>query len=100
MADETNWWHVVEHMSDNDLDLLPFGFMKKYGTFVKSMIEHEKMVATEESKEFENRFEHVRLMNKLLTNEEKRQIEEFKADNLIHGENELDNYEMTGYLSR
>ena len=35
-----------------------------------------------------------------MTNEEKQAIEDFKADNLAHGENELGEYEMTGYLSR
>jgi len=35
--DENNWWHAVKAMSDEDLDLLPFGFLKKYGSFVKKM---------------------------------------------------------------
>lgn len=58
------------------------------------------MVNTEDSKAFEGRFEEIRGLHKLLTNEEKQQIEDFKADNLAHGENDMDDYEMSGYLSR
>lgn len=39
--DENNWWHMVKTLSEEDLDLLPFSFLKKYGSFVKKMKEHE-----------------------------------------------------------
>ena len=100
VKDETNWWHTLKTMSDEDLELLPYSFMKKYGSFVKKLKEYEIMVKTEESKAYKGRFEEIRGLHKLMTNEEKAAIEEFKADNLAHGENDIDDYEMTGYLSR
>lgn len=58
------------------------------------------MIRTEESKNFEGRYQDVKGLYKLLTNEEKQAIEDFKADNLAHGENDMNDYEMSGYLSR
>ena len=100
VADENNWWHTVRTMSEEDMELLPYSFMKKYGSFVKRMKEHELMVQTEESKAHDGRFEEIRGLYKLMTNEEKQAIEDFKATNTAHPENEIDNYEMTGYLTR
>lgn len=69
--DESNWWHTVKTMSEEDIELLPYSFMKKYGTFVKKLQEHERMVYTEESKAHGGRFEEIRGLYKLMTNEEK-----------------------------
>lgn len=33
-ASEDLWWNRLKGMSEEELDLLPFGFLKKYGTFL------------------------------------------------------------------
>lgn len=34
MTDENLWWNKIKTMTDYELDMLPHGFTKKYGTFV------------------------------------------------------------------
>jgi hypothetical protein len=39
-------------MTEEELDLLPYSFSKKYGTFIISFRDHQDWVKTEESREF------------------------------------------------
>lgn len=55
-------------MTDDEMELLPFGYLKKYGTFVKKMEEHETLQKEADSKALNNRWEQIRTMTKLKTN--------------------------------
>jgi hypothetical protein len=37
-----NWWTKIKNMSDYDLQLLPFGFLKKYGSMLNFIRRMEK----------------------------------------------------------
>ena len=39
-ADENNWWNRLSSMSEHEIELMPYGFIKKYGTFVRKVFEH------------------------------------------------------------
>jgi hypothetical protein len=58
-------------MEEHELELMPFSFIKKYGTFLNVIRDHSKVQRTEESRAFEGRWDSVKNMDKLLTNEEK-----------------------------
>jgi hypothetical protein len=32
-SDKTLWWNKVMTMDEEEFDMLPYGFVKKYGTF-------------------------------------------------------------------
>ena len=34
------WWNKIRSMTDDEMELLPFNWLKKYGTFVKKLEEH------------------------------------------------------------
>jgi hypothetical protein len=40
--DDMNWWTKIKNMSDYDLQLLPFGFLKKYGSMLNFIRRMEK----------------------------------------------------------
>lgn len=39
--DEDNWWNKLKTMDDDELELMPYGFIKKYGTYMLKIKEHE-----------------------------------------------------------
>jgi hypothetical protein len=55
-------------MTDDEMELLPFGFLKKYGNFVKKLEEHEILQKESESRSFNNRWDEVKNLVKLKTN--------------------------------
>lgn len=36
LKDENLWWNKIPTLSDHEVDLLPFSFLKKYGTFYRN----------------------------------------------------------------
>ena len=44
MAEDVNsekyWWNKLRNMSEEELDLMPYGFIKKYGTFLTKIREY------------------------------------------------------------
>ncbi len=34
MSDENLWWNKISKMSEDEMDLLPYSFIKKYGSFI------------------------------------------------------------------
>lgn len=55
---------------------------------------------TDVSKDYKNRWNEVRSIKRLLTNEEKEEIETFKDYNLDNGVNNPDDYDHSGYMMR
>jgi len=67
---ERLWWNKIRTMSDEEADMLPFGFTMKYGTFLNKIFENQQVTAVEESRAFEGRYGKLRELDKLLTNDE------------------------------
>ena len=99
-TDQTLWWNKVATMDDDEMDMLPYGFVKKYGTFAESILNLEDEVTTETSKLEGGRWDEVRNIKKLLTNQEKAEILDFKQDQVDHGINNPNEYDHSGYMSR
>ena len=69
--DPNLWWNRINNMSERELDLLPINFLRKYGTFMHKIQENFALNKLEENWAYENRFEQVKNMKALETNEEK-----------------------------
>lgn len=52
-------------MSEQELDLLPFGFLKKYGTFILALQEYQREVKTDASKARDGRWQEVQYLDEL-----------------------------------
>lgn len=98
--DQSLWWNKMKNMTDEEEEFLPYSFVKKYGTFSKNILENSQWTRIDEAKDFEDRWLHIKDLDKLLTNSEKAEIAEFKRFNLEQGENHRENYEMTDYMKR
>lgn len=99
-TDETLWWNKIKTMDEEEQEFLPYSFVKKYGTFAKNILENHEWQRIEDAKNYENRWEDIRDMDKLQTDSEKAVVAEFKRFNLEQIENIRDNYELTDYMKR
>ena len=99
-TDETLWWNKIKTMDEEEQEFLPYSFVKKYGTFAKNILENQEWQRIEDAKNYENRWEDIRDMDKLQTDSEKAVVAEFKRFNLEQIENIRDNYELTDYMKR
>lgn len=97
---ERYWWHRLAAMDEEELEMLPMGFTLKYGAFVNKLEEYHLIRSVERSGQFEDRYERVRHLDRLLTNEEVAEIEQMKEDNAREPVNNLDNYELANYMKR
>ena len=59
-ASEDLWWNRLKTMSAEELDLLPFGFLKKYGTFLMAIDDFQRELKTDVSMAREGRYGHVK----------------------------------------
>lgn len=94
------WWNRVATLTEDEMELMPYGFVKKFGTFADQVGRNELESKTDVSKAYKNRWDEVRSMKRLLTNEEKEEIETFKDYNLDNGVNNPDDYDHSGYMMR
>ena len=78
---DTLWWKKITKMSDDEIDLLPFSFLKKYGSFINFASDVNLTLKMEENRSFENRWDEIKDLKELQTNEQKRQYEEFIREN-------------------
>ena len=45
-SSETMWWNRVANLDEEESDLWPLSFMKKYGTFATKYVEHRALTKT------------------------------------------------------
>jgi len=74
LQDPTLWWNKLGAMNEEERDLLPFSFVKKYGTFINSINELQLMNKHDDNLRDNNRGQEIKVLDKLLTNEEKREM--------------------------
>jgi len=58
-------------MSQEEFMKLPYGFVKKYGSYLHFMQRIQKEAKVRENKEFKGYYDQVKNADRLLTNEEK-----------------------------
>ena len=73
---ETLWWNKLPTMTYDELEMMPISFNIKYGTFVSKIHEAQLHVSRELSERTENRYEHVKKLDRLRTNAEWQILEE------------------------
>ena len=77
--DQTSWWNKLRTMSEDEMNLMPLGFIKKYGSYITNMQRYDREFHLEENKMISSYFKQVKNLKKLQTDEEKGlMIEEFK----------------------
>lgn len=74
-------------MSEHEMKLMPYGFLKKYGSLIHFMRRMEQEAHVSENKEYNDFYKQVEHLNALLTDEEKNALrlskeEKLKADNV------------------
>ena len=87
-------------MTDDEMELIPFGYLKKHDTFVNKLEEHETLQRESESRSFKNRWEEVKSLVKLRTNQEKETDRKFIEENWKQGENVKGDIEWVDYMKR
>ena len=66
-------------MTQPEFELMPMGFVKKYGSYLTNLRRYDREFHMEENKGIKNYWEQVKFMKKLQTDEEKAQmLKEFK----------------------
>ena len=73
-TNEANWWNKLKTMTDDEIELMPYGFIKKYGTFMLKINEHAQIAHVDENKAFRGRWDEIKRMDKLMTNPEKDEL--------------------------
>ena len=58
--DDNLWWNKIQNMTEKEIDLIPYSFMKKYGSFLNSIMDHQLLLKEQESKMFEGRFDKIK----------------------------------------
>jgi len=99
-TEENNWWNKLKSMNEDELELMPYGFIKKYGTFMLKIKENQQQAHLESNQAFKGRWDSIKRLDKLMTDTEKDELEEFKRDNNLHSKNTYDEYVQTDYMKR
>ena len=76
--DTTLWWNKLNVIDERELDLMPHGFIKKFGSFINKTKENYTLNTFEENQAFENRWDRVKDLKKLQTDEQKGEIDAWK----------------------
>lgn len=97
---ETLWWNKLASMSEEEMEMLPYGFTLKYGTFVRKLQEHQLITNMDASRSFENRHDRVKNLARLMTDEEKAEADAQREAHTRQPVNDPNNYEFTDYMKR
>ena len=57
------------------MEMMPYGFIKKYGTFVLKIKEQQEIAHLDSNREFKGRWNEIKRVDKLLTDEEKNELQ-------------------------
>lgn len=52
IEDKKAWWHKLKNMSDQEMKLMPYGFLKKYGSMLHFLRRMEQEAHVSENKEY------------------------------------------------
>ena len=82
IEDKKAWWNKLKTMSEQEMKLMPYGFLKKYGSMLHFMRRMEQEAHVSENKEYRDYYSQVKNLNKLLVDEEKLKAQLKKQTNL------------------
>ena len=80
LNDPQSWWNKLQTLTEDEMKLMPMGFIKKYGSYITNLQRYDREFHMEENKEIYGYFNQIKNLKKLQTDEEKAlMLEEFKA---------------------
>eukprot|EP00356_Strombidium_inclinatum_P003886 CAMPEP_0170495566 /NCGR_PEP_ID=MMETSP0208-20121228/17279_1 /TAXON_ID=197538 /ORGANISM="Strombidium inclinatum, Strain S3" /LENGTH=431 /DNA_ID=CAMNT_0010771849 /DNA_START=98 /DNA_END=1389 /DNA_ORIENTATION=- len=98
--DPNHWFNKFKTISEEEMDLLPDTFMRKYTAMGRTILEHRDFTHMTESKNKNNWWNQVKDLEELQTNEQKQEDEDFMELRTNQRENELGDFDWTGYMTR
>ena len=75
IEDQKAWWNKLKNMSEQEMKLMPYGFLKKYGSMLHFMRRMEQDAHVTENKEYRDYYQQVKRLSKLLVDEEKLEVQ-------------------------
>ena len=58
-SDPTLWWNKIDSMGEEEIEMLPFGHLKKYGSMLNKIVEHHQIEKMNQSRDFEGRWKSI-----------------------------------------
>lgn len=59
------WWNKLLTMTEHDFDMLPIGFMRKYGSYMTNLTRYNRDFHLEENKNISDYFKQIKHLKKL-----------------------------------
>ena len=83
-ADGTMWWNKLNTMSDAEFKMMPYGFVKKYGSIIHFLKRQREEHHLSENQNLNNYYSEVKHLQKLMTDQEKADADKkFQTDQVI-----------------
>jgi hypothetical protein len=96
-TDKNNWWNKVAQMKEEEIDVLPNEYLRKFGTFILKTDEMQKIAHEEYSKSMPG-YSQVKTLDRLKTKEEL-DLEEAEKQRSLRADMTFQ-YELEGYMKR
>jgi hypothetical protein len=96
-TDKNNWWNKVAQMKEEEIDVLPNEYLRKFGTFILKTDEMQKIAHEEHSKSMPG-YSQVKTLDRLKTKEEL-DLEEAEKQRSLRADMTFQ-YELEGYMKR
>jgi hypothetical protein len=68
IGEKTNWFSKLAHMEEEEIQLLPSGFLKKYGSYLNFMQKQQAIAKLDENKVYMGYYDQIKKLDKLKTN--------------------------------
>lgn len=59
------WWNKLANITEEEFNLMPMGFIKKYGSYISNIARYDKEFKMEENKTMNDYFTQVKHLKKL-----------------------------------
>jgi hypothetical protein len=69
--EDTNWYNRTVFMTEEEIKLLPSGFLKKYGSYLNFMQKMQSEAKLDENKHFMGYYDQIRRLGRLKTDQQK-----------------------------
>ena len=71
LKDENQWWNKLISLTQDEFELMPLGFIKKYGSYLTNLNRYNKENHLQENRLIHDYYSQIKNMKKLQTDEEK-----------------------------
>lgn len=96
-TDKNNWWNKIAQMKEEEIDVLPNEYLRKFGTFILKTEEMQKIVHLENNKDFSG-YNEMSTLDRLKTKAEL-DLEEVEKQRSLRADMSYQ-YELEGYMKR